>query len=138
MIKIIVGNKGSGKTKRLIDSINARAEESNGNVVCIEKGMKLTYDIAHRARLIDGEHYGISNDDGLYSLIWGVLAGDHDITDVFVDGTLKMGGKDYESLVHFLDRLSAVVEEENVNMLLTISCDEADLPEGIHHVAETI
>lgn len=107
MIKIIVGNKGSGKTKRLIDSINARAEESNGNVVCIEKGMKLTYDITHRARLIDGEHYGISNYDELYSFISGVLAGDHDITDVFVDGTLKMGGKDYESLVHFLDRLSA-------------------------------
>ena len=138
MIKIIVGNKGSGKTKRLIDSINARAEESNGNVVCIEKGMKLTYDITHRARLIDGEHYGISNYDERYSFISGVLAGDHDITDVFVDGTLKMGGKDYENLVHFLDRLSAVVEEENVNMLLTISCDEADLPEGIHHVAETI
>ncbi len=138
MIKIIVGNKGSGKTKRLIDSINARAEESNGNVVCIEKGMKLTYDITHRARLIDGEHYGICNYDELYSFISGVLAGDHDITDVFVDGTLKMGGKDYENLVHFLDRLSAVVEEENVNMLLTISCDEADLPEGIHHVAETI
>ena len=138
MIKIIVGNKGSGKTKRLIDSINARAEESNGNVVCIEKGMKLTYDITHRARLIDGEHYGISNYDELYCCISGVLAGDDDITDVFVDGTLKMGGKDYENLVHFLDRLSAVVEEENVNMLLTISCDEADLPEGIHHVAETI
>jgi methylglyoxal synthase len=80
----------------------------------------------------------ISNYDELYSFISGVLAGDHDITDVFVDGTLKMGGKDYENLVHFLDRLSAVVEEENVNMLLTISCDEADLPEGIHHVAETI
>ena len=118
MIKIIVGNKGTGKTKKLIDSINARAEESNGNVVCIEKGMKLTYDITHKARLIDGEHYGI--------------------TDVYVDGTLKMGGKDYESLVHFLDRLSAVVEEENVNMLLTISCDESELPEGIHHVAEIV
>ena len=60
----------------------------------------------------------------------GVSPGDHDITDVYVDGTLKMGGKDYESLVHFLDRLSAVVEEENVNMLLTISCDESELPEG--------
>ncbi len=138
MIKIIVGNKGTGKTKKLIDSINARAEESNGNVVCIEKGMKLTYDITHKAPLIDGEHYGISTYDELYSFISGVLAGDHDITDVYVDGTLKMGGKDYESLVHFLDRLSAVVEEENVNMLLTISCDESELPEGIHHVAEIV
>ena len=138
MIKIIVDSKGTGKTKKLIDSINARAEESNGNVVCSEKGMKLTYDITHKARLIDGEHYGISTYDELYSFISGVLAGDHDITDVYVDGTLKMGGKDYESLVHFLDRLSAVVEEENVNMLLTISCDESELPEGIHHVAEIV
>ncbi len=138
MIKIIVGNKGSGKTKKLIDSINSRAEESNGNVVCIEKGMKLTYDITHKARLIDGEHYAISSYDELYSFISGVLAGDHDITDVFVDGTIKMGGNDYENLVHFLDRLSTVVEEENVNMLLTVSCDESDLPDGIHHVAEIV
>ena len=138
MIKLIIGNKGSGKTKRLVELTNDAVKNSSGNVVCVEKGMKLTYDITHKARLIDGEHYGISTYDELYSFISGVLAGDHDITDVYVDGTLKMGGKDYESLIHFLDRLSAVVEEENVNMLLTISCDESELPEGIHHVAEIV
>lgn len=138
MISLIVGNKGSGKTKRLIDTLEQKAATSTGHVVCIEKGKKLTYDVTHRVRLIDTETYGISSYDELYSFVGGICAGDHDVTDICIDGTLKIGGKDSEGLVHFLDRLSALAEEASTNMLLTVSCDPSELPEGIHHVAEII
>ena len=134
MISIIVGNKGTGKTKKLIESIEKKVNESSGHVVCLEKGQKLTYDLTHKARLIDTERYGISSYDELYSFV----GGDHDVTDLYIDGTLRIGGNDYENLIHFLDRLSALSEEAHTNMLLTISCDESELPEGIHHVATII
>ena len=86
MIKLIVGQKGSGKTKTLIDMINAAAKEAKGNVVCVEKGLKMTYDISHSVRLIDIEHYDIKGFDAFYGFLAGVCAGNYDITDVFVDG----------------------------------------------------
>ena len=98
MIYLILGNKGSGKTKRLIDLVNAAVEKSNGNVVCIEKERLLTYNVNYRARLVETDHYGISGYDAFYGFLSGIIAGDHDITDVLVDVTLKIGGKDYEAL----------------------------------------
>lgn len=138
MISLIVGNKGTGKTKRLIETLEQKANTSSGHVVCVEKGKKLTYDVTHKVRLIDTENYGISSYDELYSFIGGICAGDHDVTDICIDGTLKIGGRDFEGLVHFLDRLSALAEDANTNMLLTISCDQSELPDGIHHVAQII
>ena len=75
MIQLIVGGKGSGKTKKMIDMINASAKTTPGNIVCIEKCMKLTYDIDHSARLIDVDEYSIDGYDMLYGFIAGVLAG---------------------------------------------------------------
>lgn len=138
MIQLIVGNKGTGKTKRLIDFINGAVETSKGSVVCVEKGMNLRFNLTNKARLIDVDAYGISSFDELYAFVCGLCASNYDITDLCIDGGLKIGGKDMEALLHFLDRLSVLAEESNVKMLLTISCDNADLPEGIHHVATVI
>ena len=81
MIQLIVGGKGSGKTKKMIDMINASAKTTPGNIVCIEKSMKLTYDIDHSARLIDVDEYGIDGYDMLYGFVAGVLAGNYDIVE---------------------------------------------------------
>ena len=94
MVKLIIGNKGSGKTKRLIELVNGAVEKSNGNVVCIEKERLLTYDVNYRARLIETDHYKVSGYDAFYGFLCGVIAGDHDITDILVDATLKIGGRD--------------------------------------------
>ena len=131
MINVIVGNKGSGKTKKLISMVNEAVEVSKGNVVCLEKGLKLTYDLNYKARLIDTDVYGISTYDELYSFICGIAASDHDITDLFVDATLKIGGADYNDLMHFFDRLSVIAEESNTKFVFTVSCDATDLPDGI-------
>ena len=132
MISIIIGNKGSGKTKKLIENINARVNESRGNVVCIEKGMKLTYELTYRVRLMDSDRFGICGYDQLFGFISGICASDHDVTDVFLDGTLKIGGDDKAALVAFLEKLSKLAELSSAKIMLTISCDEADLPEAIH------
>ena len=132
MISIIIGQKGSGKTKKLIENINARVEESHGNVVCIEKGLKLTYDLTYRVRLVDSDRFAISNYDELFGFISGICAGNYDVTDIFVDGTLKIGGQDKNDLVKFLERLSTLADMAKTKIMLTISCDENELPEAIH------
>lgn len=136
MIKLIIGHKGSGKTKRLVDAVNATTEQSQGNVVCIEKGETLNFSVTHKARLINTETYGISGYDAFYGMLCGVCAGNYDVTDVFVDATLRIVGRDYEQLAEFFDRVSALSEETNTNYVFTVSCDEADLPARIFEVAE--
>lgn len=136
MVKLIIGNKGSGKTKRLIEAVNTMSEQSNGNVVCIEKGDTLNTSVTHKARLINTETYGIVGFDALYGMICGVCASNYDVTDVFVDATLRIVGRDYDHLADFFDRIRALSEETNTNYVFTVSCDESDLPAHIFEVAE--
>ncbi|MEE1198921.1 MAG: hypothetical protein U0K54_07250 [Acutalibacteraceae bacterium] len=138
MIKLIVGKKGSGKTKKLIDLVNETTLTSKGNVVCIEKGDTLTFSISHKARLIDIEAYGVSGYGEYYGMLSGINAGNHDVTDIFGDATLRIGTRDYDELADFLDRVSALSEESHVNFIFTVSCDEAELPAHIWEIAEKI
>ena len=130
MINLIVGGKGSGKTKKMIDMINASAKTTPGNIVCIEKSMKLTYDIDHAARLIDVDEYKISNYDMLYGFVAGVLAGNYDIVEIYIDGVLKLGGQDLEGLGKLLADVE-VLAGTSVKVIITVSADEAVLPESV-------
>ena len=138
MISLIIGNKGSGKTKRLVELVNAAVDASKGNVVCIEKGLKLTYDLTHKARLVDTDEYNISGFDTLYGFITGMCAANYDLTEIFVDATLKIGGRNYEELADFMAKLAPLVEKSKVEIVFTISCDEADLPARIFDYANKI
>ena len=138
MVNIIIGNKGSGKTKRLIELVNGAVEKSNGNVVCIEKERLLTYDVNYRARLVETDHYKVSGFDAFYGFLSGILAGDHDITDVLVDATLKIGGRDYEALADFLAKASELSKITEHDITFTISCDESDLPARIFDFCKKI
>ena len=133
MIKLIIGKKGSGKTKKLADMVNATAQVSLGNVVCIEKGDTLTFSISHKARLVDADAYGISGYDEYFGMLAGIKAGNHDITHIFGDATLRIGSRDYYELAAFLERLNKI---EDVEFVFTVSCDEAELPEKIFVIAE--
>ena len=104
MINLIPGKKGTGKTKILVDSIKKAAENATGNVVCIERGMQLTYDLPHNVRLADAEEYGINSFDSFYGFVAGLMAGNYDIQEVFVDGILKIGGRDYDALGNMLEK----------------------------------
>ncbi|MBP5207085.1 MAG: hypothetical protein J6330_01350 [Clostridia bacterium] len=109
MLSLIVGVKGTGNTKHLIDLTNKALAESKGNVVCLEKGNKLRYDIKHQARLIDTSEYFIEDGQSLYGFIAGILASDHDITHIFIDSALKICGNDTETFDRFLDECGKLV-----------------------------
>lgn len=138
MIKLIIGNKGSGKTKRLIELVNNAVEKSNGNVVCIEKERLLTYDVNYRARLVETDHYKVSGYDAFYGFLCGIVAGDHDITDILVDATLKIGGRDYEALANFLEKVAELSKIAEQDITFTISCDESDIPARVFDFCEKI
>ncbi|MBQ5321321.1 MAG: hypothetical protein J6K88_04630 [Oscillospiraceae bacterium] len=129
MIKLIVGRKGSGKTKQLIDQMNAVVKKEHGSVVCVEKGLKLTFDIPHSIRLVDVEHYAVEGYEAFYGFIAGILAGNYDITDVFIDSILKIGNADLEALGCFLDKIEKLDTE--ANLTLTVSADASELPESV-------
>ena len=135
MITLILGKKGSGKTKRLIDMCNSAVAASNGNVVFIEKDNNRTYDISHKARLAVAEEYAVKGYDALYGFIAGMCAGNYDITDIFVDSTLKIGGGDLEGLADFIEKLGDLSKKASTNMVLSISADKADIPERIAEYA---
>lgn len=130
MIKLIVGAKGSGKTKTLIDMIDQATRTSAGNIVVIEKSMKLTTEINHKARLLDVDEYDIKGAEMFYGFVAGVLAGNYDITELFVDGILKVGDHDLAGLGKFLDDVQAIAGE-NVNVTITISAALETLPEDV-------
>lgn len=135
MIKLIIGKRGSGKTKLLIDKVNAAAQSSNGNVVCIEKGMKLTFELDHKVRLIDADEYNIQGYDAFYGFVNGVLAGNYDIKEVYVDGILKIGAKedgskDIDGLGCLLEKLYKQIPSD-VTLFFTVSADQSDLPDSV-------
>lgn len=133
MIKLIIGKKGSGKTKKLVDMVNAAAESSLGNVVCIEKGDTLTYSVTHKVRLIDAEAYAIAGYNEYFGMLAGIKAGNHDVTHIFGDATLRIGGRNYDELSDFFYRLKSI---EDVDFIFTVSCDEDELPAKIFELAE--
>ena len=129
MVKLIAGKKGSGKTKNLIEAIHTAEKESKGNVVAIQYGSSLNIDIYHKIRLINIEDYKVSCYNDMYGFVAGLLASNYDTTDLFVDGTLRIVGRDLEEVGKMLDRIAAI--SENVNVVFTISADEADMPESV-------
>jgi hypothetical protein len=125
MIKLLIGSKGSGKTKTLIELVNNATASSNGNVVCIEKGDTLKHDITYKARLIDADYYSVAGADALYGFIAGILASNSDITDLFVDSTLKLCG-DVLAFVGIVKKLEAITKD--VNLVMTVSVAVEDCP----------
>ena len=131
MIHVILGLKGSGKTKKLIDSINATVAQASGDVVCIEYGKKLTYDINYRVRLVDSEEYAISNADMLKGFLSGLHAGNFDITNVYIDNLYKTIGSDRAAGEEFILWCAEFAQANDMNITLSVSDDPAEASEAV-------
>ncbi len=138
MISLIIGNKGSGKTKKLIALINEAVAASDGTVVCIEKSPLLTYEVTHKARLIETERFGIEGCDAFYGMVCGVIAQDHDITEIFVDATFKIVGRNYDEFAALINKLSKVAAENEVKIVFTVSEDKENLPAALFENVEVL
>ena len=123
MIQVIMGLKGSGKTKKLIDSIHEAVASASGDVVCIEYGKKLTYDVNYRVRLVDSEEYGIKNPDMLKGFLSGLHAGNFDITNVYIDNLYKTIGNDRAAGEDFILWCAEFAKLNNMNITVTVSDD---------------
>ena len=123
MIHVIMGLKGSGKTKKLIDSIHEAVASANGDVVCIEYGKKLTYDVNYRVRLVDSEEYGIATPDMLKGFLSGLHAGNFDITNVYIDNLYKTIGTDRAAGEEFILWCAKFAEANQMNITITVSDD---------------
>lgn len=131
LTKLIVGLKGTGKTKTLIEMVNAAASSSDGAVVCLEKGDKLRFDVTYQARLMDTSEYGISGADALYGFVCGIYASNHDITHVFIDSAMKMCDDTVDGLARFLRPAAAFAEKAGISLVVTSSVKEEELPEDL-------
>ena len=131
MIQVIMGLKGSGKTKKLIDAIHEALASANGDVVCIEYGKKLTYDVNYRVRLVDSEEYAITNPDMLKGFLSGLHAGNFDITNVYIDNLYKTIGSDRAAGEAFILWCAEFAQANDMNITLSISDDPAEASEAI-------
>ena len=127
MIHVIMGLKGTGKTKKLIDAINTAVSETHGDVVCIEYGKKLTYDLTYKVRLVDSQEYGISSPEMLKGFLSGLHAGNFDITNVFIDNLYKTIGKDEPAMEEFVAWCAKFAQENEMEITMTISEDPANV-----------
>ena len=125
MIHVIMGLKGSGKTKKMVDSIHNTVANANGDVVCIEYGKKLTYDLNYRVRLVDSKEYGINTIDMLKGFLSGLHAGNFDITHVYIDNLYKTIGNDRATGEAFVTWCADFAQANSMEITVTISDDPA-------------
>ena len=121
MLKLIIGVKGTGKTKALINMVNSAVDTSTGDVVCIEKGVKLRYDVKHQARLINTEEFFIDDAQSLYGFVAGIFASNHDVTDLFIDAAYKICNNDTKEFDVFVEEAAKLSEKVGVNVIVTAS-----------------
>ncbi len=130
VVKLIIGARGSGKTKNLIELVNSAAATSKGSVICVEYGNTLNFDVTYKARLVDTTQFGIESADALYGFIAGLAASDHDITDIFVDAALKICRRDMAAVDAVVAKVGKLSEQYGFNFVMTVSapleeCTEA-------------
>ena len=131
MLKLIIGVKGTGKTKTLINMVNTAVESSTGDVVCIEKGVKLRYDIKYQARLINTEEFFIDDAQSLYGFVAGIFASNHDVTDLFIDSAYKICKNDAKDFDVFVEEINKLSDKVGVNIVITSSIPVEDATETV-------
>ncbi len=127
MIKIHIGLKGSGKTPKLIQAVNAAIDIEKGNVVCITEGNRLMHDISHKARMINTESFDIQNMDMFEGLLCGIIAQDYDVTHIFIDSIFKsVPSASMTDLENFVSELEKLEEKFNVSFTMMVSAEESE------------
>ena len=131
MIHVIMGLKGSGKTKKMIDAINGAVAEAHGDVVCIEYGRKLTYDLSYKVRLVDSKEYGICSSEMLKGFLSGLHAGNFDITQVYIDNLYKTIGNDRAAGEAFILWAADFAAANSMEITMTVSDDPTMASEAV-------
>ena len=131
MVRVIIGEKGSGKTNALLNSVQEAVERDHGSVVFINNNKRHVLDLNYKVRMIDTSEFGISDFQELYGLVSGVISQNYDITHIFVDSITKIASGNTDDIDKFLDKVAVIADKFNIEILMTISMSEKDASCGI-------
>lgn len=130
MVQLIVGKKGKGKTKYLLDKVNSAIREAHGSIVYLDKSSKHMYELNNKIRLIDVSAFPLKNSDQFIGFICGILSQDHDLEQMYLDSFLKLACLEGEDIKMTLDTLRTIGEKYHITFVLSISRDAHELPEN--------
>lgn len=131
MVQLIVGNKGKGKTKQLLDKVNNEVEMTKGNIVYLDKSTKHMFELNNRIRLIDVSDYLVTNADEFLGFICGIISQDHDIEKVYIDSLLILAKLEGADVTPTIEKLEEIGAKFNVDFVVCMSLDESDVPESL-------
>lgn len=129
MIQIIAGQKGKGKTKLLLDKVNAEIKSVHGNIVYLDKSAKHMYELNNKVRLINTAEYSITNCDEFVGFIYGIISQDNDLEQMYLDSFLKIAKLENDDITETLLKLERIGDTYNITFVLSVSVDADDLPE---------
>ncbi len=129
MVEIIAGEKGKGKTKYLLDKVNESVKSASGNIVYLDKSQKHMYELSNKVRLINVTDFPVTNCDEFLGFICGIVSQDHDLQEMYLDSFLTIANVDDGQITHAIEKLDIISEKYNVKFVLSVSKNEADLPE---------
>lgn len=131
MVQLIVGNKGKGKTKHLLEKVNLQVKETKGNIVYLDKSTKHMYELNNKVRLIDVSQYMITNHDEFVGFICGIVSQDHDLEQMFLDSFLKIACLENEDITPVIEKLEKISQNYGIDFVLSVGMDESELPEAL-------
>ncbi len=131
MVQLIVGRKGKGKTKQILDKVNNEVKDITGNIVYLDKSTKHMYELNNKVRLIDVSQYMIENSSEFIGFVCGIISQDHDLQQMYFDSFLKISALGDQDISTVIDKLTKVSEEFKVDFILSISLDESELPDSL-------
>lgn len=131
MVQLIVGNKGKGKTKFLLEKVNNDVKEAVGSVVYLDKSPKHMYELNNKVRLIDVSDYMIENTDGFLGFVSGIISQDHDLQQMYFDSFLKIAKAEAKDMASVVEKLDKISNKFGVDFVVSVSADEEDLPEAV-------
>ena len=131
MVELIVGKKGKGKTKVLLDRVNNAVKEANGSIVYLDKSTKHMYELNNKVRLIDVSSYQLKNADEFVGFICGIISQDHDLEQIYLDSFLKVSKLEDADVTDTLEQLNKISEKYGISVVVSISLDKEELPEAL-------
>ena len=131
MVELIVGKKGKGKTKVLLDKVNGAVKEANGSIVYLDKSTKHMYELNNKVRLIDVSGFPIKNADEFVGFICGIISQDHDLEQIYLDSFLKVSKLEDADVTDTLDQLDKIGEKYGISIVVSISLDQEEIPEAL-------
>ncbi len=131
MVQLIVGEKGKGKTKQILDKVNSTIKEVSGNIVYLDKSTKHMYELNNKVRLVDVSDYMIESADEFVGFVSGIISQDHDLEEMYFDSFLKISCLEDKDITPVIDKLDKISQKNGVNFILSVSLDESELPESL-------